>query len=348
MDNRKKVAIVILGWNGRPFLERFLSSVVAYSAAPWCEVVVADNASTDDSVEYVSKNFPNVRVIRNETNEGFAAGYNRALKQVHADYFVLLNQDVEVKAGWLEPVLAVMEQNEQVAAAQPKIKDYNRRNYFEYAGACGGYLDVLGYAFCRGRIFDTVEEDVGQYDTIEEIFWATGACMFIRSDVFFEAGGFDESFFAHQEEIDLCWRIRNTGRKIVCVPGSVVYHVGGGSLPQGNPRKVYLNFRNSLMMMMKNLPIAEVWWKIFLLRLPLDGVAAVYSVWKRKDLKEVVAILKAHGSFYAALPDLLKKRKNIPGKSSSVLSPVVILWQYYIRGRIKFSEINPPPSNRPA
>ncbi|MBL0308580.1 MAG: glycosyltransferase family 2 protein [Bacteroidetes bacterium] len=340
MVTRKKVSVVILAWNGRLFLEKFLPSVIKYSASETIEVVVADNASTDDSVAFVQENYPQVRLIKNTVNEGFASGYNKVLKQIDAEYFILLNQDVEVTEGWIEKVLKSMEEEKDVVAAQPKIRAYHEKDSFEYAGACGGYLDRFGYAFCRGRIFDSIEKDLEQYNTITEIFWATGACLFVKSKTYFKLGGLDDDFFAHQEEIDLCWRIRNTGGKVICVPSSVVYHVGGGSLPQGNPRKTYLNFRNSLMMMFKNLPLSEMLWKVFIVRLSMDGIAAIHSVWKLKSLSDLMAILKAHFAFYISIPALVAKRRAVQNKSSDGLWQRSIVWQYYALRKRKFSDLS--------
>ena len=308
MSTGKKVAVVILSWNGIKFLEQFLPSVVKYTSTDLCEIIVADNISSDGSVEFVRKNYPQISIIQNQRNGGYAGGYNDALKNVTAQYYVLLNQDVEVTPNWVETVIDMMESDDKIAAAQPKLRAYNDREFFEYAGASGGYVDRFGYPFCRGRLFDTVEKDEGQYDDVKEIFWATGACLFIRSDIYWKAGGLDEDFFAHQEEIDMCWRIKNMGYKIICAPASIIYHVGGGSLPQGNARKTYLNFRNNLMMMFKNLPLAALMWKMPF-RMILDGIAAIYSVVKNKNLKDFGAILKAHYSFYMSLPQLIKKRQ---------------------------------------
>lgn len=338
MNNQKKVAVVILSWNGKKFLEQFLPSLVQHTSAELCEIIVADNCSTDDSVPFVKTNYPNIRVIQNIRNAGYAGGYNDALKQVDAKYYVLLNQDIEVTENWVERVVEEMERDENIVAAQPKLRDYYKRDYFEYAGASGGYLDRNSYAFCRGRIFNTIEKDKGQYDDVKEIFWATGACLFVRSEVYWKAGALDEDFFAHQEEIDLCWRMRNMGYKIIIVPSSVIYHVGGGSLPQGNPRKTYLNFRNNLMMMFKNLSSSSLIFKMFW-RFILDGVAAVHSVIKNKNFKDLAAILKAHFSFYAAIPTLIRKRRQIPHPSSVHLTDVNILWQYFFRGKKKYSDL---------
>ena len=248
-----QIAIVILNWNGRHFLEKFLPGVAQHSR-DLARIVVADNASTDDSLAYLKANFPEVDIIRLDQNYGFTGGYNRALQQVQEPYYVLLNSDVEVSEGWLNPLMQFMEKHPEVAACQPKIRSYNDRHLLEHAGAAGGFIDYLGYPFCRGRIYNHLEEDKGQYDQAVPVFWATGACLFIRRDDFRNENGFDEQFFAHMEEIDLCWRLQQSGKQIWVIPQSTVYHVGGGTLPKNNPRKTFFNFRNNLMMLFKNLP----------------------------------------------------------------------------------------------
>jgi len=333
-----KVAIVILAWNGKKYLAQFLPALIKYSPASLSSIIVADNASTDDTVEFVKQNFPEVQIIQNSSNTGFAGGYNEALKKVNAEYYVLLNQDVEVTFNWIEEVIAEMEKSPVIAAAQPKLRAFNNREYFEYAGASGGFVDRFGYAFCRGRVFDSIEKDEGQYDDVKEIFWATGACMFVRSEVYWKAGGLDEDFFAHQEEIDLCWRIRNLGYKIICVPASVVYHVGGGSLPQGNPRKTFLNFRNNNMMMLKNLPLTSVLWKLPV-RALMDALAATYSIVKNRNLVDCRAIAKAELAFFKSIPSIIRKRKKLPHSSSVHLTPVSIVWQYFICHKSKYSDL---------
>ncbi len=338
MNDVKKVAVVILSWNGKKFLEQFLPSVVQHSSPQLCEVIVADNCSTDDSVAFVQANFPTVRIIQNQRNNGFAGGYNDALKHVKSPYYVLLNQDVEVTPNWVEAVIDEMERDKNIAAAQPKLRAFNQRDYFEYAGASGGYLDRNSYAFCRGRIFNEIEKDTGQYDDVKDIFWATGACMFVRSEIYWQAGALDEDFFAHQEEIDLCWRIKNMGYRIIVAPASVVYHVGGGSLPQGNPRKTYLNFRNNLMMMFKNLSGSTLVFRMFW-RFVLDGVAAFHSIFKNGNFNDFGAILKAHFAFYAALPALIKKRNKLPHHSAAHLTNINLLWQHFAKGKKRFSDL---------
>ncbi|MBT5273350.1 MAG: glycosyltransferase family 2 protein [Flavobacteriales bacterium] len=310
-----KTAVVVLNWNGKAWLEKFLPNLVNHSQV--ATVFVADNASTDDSVDYVKINFPTVKIIVNASNGGYAKGYNDVLKQIDAEYFVLINSDIEVTAGWLSPIISLMDSDKQIASCQPKILNYNSKTKFEYAGASGGFIDNLGYPFCRGRIFDDLEQDKGQYNDAVEVFWATGACLFVRSTHFWELGGLDEDFFAHQEEIDLCWRLKNKGYKIMVQPKSVVYHVGGGTLNAGSPFKTHLNFRNNLFMLFKNLPISSLFTTIPM-RLVLDGVAALTFLNKEKGLEHVLAIAKAHFSFYFAIPNLIAKRQKISQKNSLV------------------------------
>ena len=316
METQKiKTAVVVLNWNGKAWLEKFLPNLVNHSQV--ATVFVADNASTDDSVDYVKINFPTVKIIVNASNGGYAKGYNDVLKQIDAEYFVLINSDIEVTAGWLSPIISLMDSDKQIASCQPKILNYNSKTKFEYAGASGGFIDNLGYPFCRGRIFDDLEQDKGQYNDAVEVFWATGACLFVRSTHFWELGGLDEDFFAHQEEIDLCWRLKNKGYKIMVQPKSVVYHVGGGTLNAGSPFKTHLNFRNNLFMLFKNLPTSSLFTTIPM-RLVLDGVAALTFLNKEKGLEHVLAIAKAHFSFYFAIPNLIAKRQKISQKNSFV------------------------------
>jgi GT2 family glycosyltransferase len=332
------VAIVILNWNGKHYLQQFLPSVLAttYTNA---EVIVADNSSTDDSVAWLQQNHPAVRIIVLQQNFGFAKGYNEALKQVQANYYVLLNSDVEVVPAWIEPVMALMETDATIGACQPKILMESNRAVFEYAGGAGGWMDALGYPFARGRIFDTCEEDNGQYDDVAPVFWASGAAMFVRAKLYHECGGLDEYFFAHMEEIDLCWRMQLAGYTVMACPQSVVYHVGGGTLPQGNKRKVYLNFRNNLIMLFKNLPLQQLLWKLPL-RLVLDGLVA----WKgllTGNGSYFMAVLKAHLGFVQWC--LFKQKQRImPVNKSGALHGWLnksIVWAYFIQGKRKFSEI---------
>ena len=300
-----KVAVVILNWNGKELLQKFLPSVLSFSEE--ATVYVADNASTDDSVSFIKNNFPEVTIIQNKINGGYAKGYNDALKNLQEDIFVLLNSDVEVTQNWLSPILKAFKKEPDLVAAQPKILDYKNKDYFEYAGAAGGYIDKLGYPFCRGRIFNTIEKDTGQYDDTKKIFWASGACLFIKRESFQKAGGFDEDFFAHQEEIDLCWRLQTNGGIIKYIGTSKVYHVGGATLTAANSRKTFYNFRNTLLMLFKNVGGATVYF-LLLTRMILDGLAAFQFLLQGK-FKHIFAILKAHISFYSLFFTFLKKRK---------------------------------------
>lgn len=331
------VAIVILNFNGRNYLERFLPSVIASTYANK-KIVLADNASIDDSVEFVRSNFHSVEIILNTQNDGFAGGYNWALKHVEADYYVLLNSDVEVTANWIEPIIELMESDDKIAACQPKLLSYHQPQLFEYAGASGGWIDSLGYPFSRGRIFDVLEKEEHQYDSTEEVFWATGAAMFVRSKLFHTLNGFDGSFFAHQEEIDLCWRMQLAGYKIFVCPKSVVYHVGAGTLPRGG-RKVFLNFRNNLMMMTKNLPLTEKCWK-----LPFRFLLDAISAWKglvTGDLHFFKAIVKAH---WAVVSWWVFGKKEYPASKRPMISlrgvyNGTIVWQHFIRHKQFFRQI---------
>ncbi|MGE5519715.1 MAG: glycosyltransferase family 2 protein [Candidatus Dadabacteria bacterium] len=333
------VAIVILNWNGKHYLEEFLPSVFATSYKNW-RLVVADNASTDDSVDFLQHSYPNVELILLHKNLGFAGGYNEALKKVDADYYVLLNSDVQVTPGWLDKIIELLESNPLNAACQPKILSYKNPHLFEYAGAGGGWLDEFGYPFARGRIFDICEEDHAQYDHTEEVFWATGAAMVIRSNVFHELLGFDEYFFAHQEEIDLCWRMHLAGYKVFCCTDSVVYHVGGGTLPRGNSRKTLLNFRNNQIMMAKNMSWREKWWKIPF-RLFLDQVSALKGLLGGEG-GYFIAILNAHAAFVYWIVFGNKKWKPKKTKLLSLLPGVYngnIVWQHFVNKKRYFRQI---------
>lgn len=338
MISSPSVAVVILNWNGRPFLEKFLPSVLK-STYDNFSVIVADNASDDDSIDFLKTNYPAIKILLSNINEGFAKGYNTALKKVSADYYILLNSDVEVTAGWIEPVISLMQSDEKIAACQPKILSYTEKNKFEYAGASGGFIDKLGYPFSRGRIFETCETDNGQYDNAIQIFWATGAALFVKAKVFHELNGFDDFFFAHQEEIDLCWRMQRKGYKIYVVPSSIVYHVGGGTLPMGNRKKVFLNFRNNLVMMTKNLPVAEKIWKIPL-RIFLDVVAAYRSLIDG-NFSTFISIASAH-MHYAGWILIGKKGEKFSKLKMKKILPVYdgsIVWQYFVKKKKTFSEI---------
>ena len=336
--NYPSVAIVILNYNGRNYLERFLPSVLASTYANK-RVIVADNASADDSLQLLQAHFNTVEIILLDKNYGFAEGYNKALKRVEADYYVLLNSDVEVTPEWIEPIIALMQNNEHVAACQPKVLSYHQKDQFEYAGAAGGWIDYLGYPFARGRVFEECEKDTGQYNDNAEVFWATGAAMFVKATVFNSLKGFDSFFFAHMEEIDLCWRIQLLGYKIMCCPGSIVYHVGGGTLPKGNSRKAFLNFRNNLIMLCKNLPFKEKLWKLPV-RFFLDAVFA----WKcllAGDRASFVAVAKAHGAlikWWFTKKDIPKLPKK-PLKNLNAVYASSIVWAYFINRKKRFSEI---------
>jgi GT2 family glycosyltransferase len=333
-----KVAIVILNWNGRKYLEQFLPAVLATQYSNY-KVIVADNGSTDDSINFLQTNFPSVGIISLEKNYGFAKGYNLALKKVVADYYMILNSDVEVKEDWLQPMVSLLENNKTIAACQPKLLTFNNTLLFEYAGGAGGWIDKYGYPFAKGRIFNVFEEDHGQYNSAEPIFWASGAALFIRAKVFQEMNGFDEYFFAHQEEIDLCWRIQLAGYKIYSCPSSVVYHVGAATLKKENPLKTYLNFRNNRIMLSKNVPLAtKIWLMPF--RSLLDGISA----WKgllTGDGAYFLAIIKAHISFlkwwfFDKKESVFPKSRG--GKLSGVY-PHSVIWQHFIKKKRFFSEI---------
>ena len=334
-----KVAVVILNFNGASMLARFLPSVIEYS--PGAEIVVADNASTDDSVALVKRDFPTVRLVALDRNYGFAGGYDKALEKVDAEYFLLLNSDVEVTPGWLEPLLSFMERTPAVVACQPKILAYNDKASFEYAGASGGFIDRYGYPYCRGRLFDTVERDNGQYDDVCRVFWATGAAMMVRSSVFRSAGGFDERFFAHMEEVDLCWRMAARGGEIYVVPQSRVYHVGGATLNKSNPRKTFLNFRNNLLMLYKNLPQGELR-RVMCVRALLDYVAAFKFLLAGAvgDFKAVLDARREYRQLRAGYESVRKQNLEVALPSAVLLrSRFLLLWQYYIKGKKRFSQL---------
>ena len=331
-------AIVILNFNGRSFLEQFLPFVLSSTYSPF-EVIVADNASTDDSLVLMAEMFPAVRVIRLPENWGFAKGYNEALRQVTADYYVLLNSDVEVEPGWMEPVIELMESDAGIGACQPKMLMYHDRSSFEYAGAAGGWLDVLGYPFARGRVFDYCERDQGQYDAVEPVFWASGAALFIRAALYHQLGGLDNYFFAHQEEIDLCWRLQLAGYRVMACPASRVYHVGGGTLPKGNERKVFLNFRNNLIMLAKNLPPAQAFLKVFL-RILMDAISAWKSLFDG-EATYFIAIMQAHWGFLKWF--FWDRSKSVfpaqKGRAALGWYGKSIVWKHFVEGKKYFSQI---------
>ena len=351
----KDTAVVILNWNGRKMLEQYLPSVIEYSSDV-AQVIVAENASTDDSVQYLTEQFPQVQTIILDQNYGFAEGYNKALRKVDARYFMLLNSDVEVTPNWLKPLIDFLDEHDEVAAVQPKLRAVADKEAFEYAGASGGFLDRLGYPFCRGRLFEVVEKDQGQYDTPMEVHWATGACMLVRAMDFWAVNGFDERFFAHNEEIDLCWRMRIEGRKIFCLPTTYVYHVGGGTLPKKNPRKTFLNFRNNLTMLYKNLPDEDLS-SVMRWRWVLDRVAAMKMLLLEGHWAECKAVFQARHAFRkwrhdfrtpsSSSQQLSQQSPNIHeettsssnGKCQGRLSPFSLLWQFYIKGHKHFSDL---------
>ena len=338
----KKVAVIILNWNGEKLLREFLPSVIATTDSTIADVIVADNGSTDSSVELLRNEFPQVKVLEFSENYGFAEGYNRAIKETNYPYTILLNSDVATTDGWVNPLYEQMEANPNIGACQPKIRAYTNKSHFEYAGAAGGFIDCNGYPYCRGRIFDSVEEDKGQYDDIIPIFWATGAALMVRSELYLKVGGLDKDFFAHMEEIDLCWRLRTMGRAIVCIAESTAYHLGGATLNQGNPRKTFLNFRNNLLMLYKNLPEDELksvmrmrWW--------LDMLAAMQFLAKF-DFANFKAVLRANREFRRMKPDfeadrqLNLSRRKIKGRVPERCD-FSILWQYYAKGKKTYQEL---------
>ena len=336
-----KTAIVILNWNGVHFLRDFLPGVINNSVTSETKVFVADNGSSDDSISFIKELLEDEYIIKLDKNYGFALGYKLALEKIKAEYFVLLNSDVEVTENWIKPVIGLMEKDQNIAASMPKIKSFDNRNYFEYAGGAGGFIDKFGYPFCRGRIITEIEIDKGQYDDVCQIFWATGACLFVRSATYFEVGGLDGDFFAHMEEIDLCWRINNAGYKVIVQPAVTVYHVGGGTLPNNNPRKIYYNFRNSLFMLYKNLP-GKNFKRTLLFRLTLDGFAALKFL-LTGQIPFFMAVIKAHTHFWISLRNLEKKRKFvktlIADKRAFQPSPVFLLTSFFIKKRKTFNDL---------
>ncbi|MCC6372959.1 MAG: glycosyltransferase family 2 protein [Bacteroidia bacterium] len=339
--NNPIVAVVILNYNGKTFLQKFLPSVIKHS--PNAIIYIADNGSSDDSLGFVTTNFPDVKTIQNGGNYGYAKGYSLALKQITADYFVLLNSDVEVTENWLNPVIDLMETDKKIAACQPKILDYQNKQLFEYAGAAGGFIDKYAYPFCRGRLFNHIEEDHLQYNNAFEVFWATGACLFVRASAFWHCGGLDDDYFAHMEEIDLCWRMKNFGFKIYVQPQSVIYHVGGGTLNKLSKRKTFLNFRNNLTTLTKNHPPKNLLPKI-IFRMVLDGVAAFKFLLDGQP-KHFFAVIRAHFAYYAWLPKILTKRKQLQNTKDfkycfNHIYKGNVVAEYFIRGKKKFTDLN--------
>jgi hypothetical protein len=335
-----KVSIVILNWNGRSFLEKFLPGVTAHSLMNDTEVIVVDNGSSDDSIPFLQEQGNRIRVIAFDRNHGFAPGYEKALRMISATYYLLLNSDVEVTPGWLEPLVALMDADPSVAACMPKIKAFNQKEYFEYAGAAGGYIDLFGYPFCRGRILSSLEKDLGQYDKSAEIFWASGACMLVRASAYFEAGELDGDFFAHMEEIDLCWRFKRLGYSIICCSDSVVYHVGGGTLPNNNPHKLYLNYRNNLFLLCKNQPGHEL---IFVLplRILFDWMSALMYLPSSRAF--FGSVIRAHLSFFTSLPALVMKRRRVNRIAKKGSWPQIfkgsIVFEFFFREVRFFSQL---------
>ena len=321
----KKIAVVVLNWNGVELLKQFLPSIVQHSEQ--ATIYLADNNSKDDSIQMVTEQFPSIKIIKNDANYGYANGYNMALKNVEEEYYALVNSDIEVTENWLDPILSIFDNKTEIAIIQPKILDFKNKSNFEYAGAAGGFIDQYGFPFCRGRVFATIENDNQQYDDEQEIFWASGACFFIRKEVYQKLNGFDGDFFAHQEEIDLCWRAFNLGYKVNYTYKSVVYHVGAATLNQSNPKKTFLNFRNSLVMLVKNLPKSKLISVIFI-RLCLDGLAGIQFILKGK-FKHCFAILKAHFHFYHLISKNLQKRNS--SQKENYYHTKSIVYSYFIR-----------------
>lgn len=337
----KKISVILLNWNGRKLLGEFLPTVLLHSLSDECEVIIADNGSDDDSVEFLKTNFPDVPLILLDKNYGFADGYNKAIQQVNSEYVVLLNSDVETTENWAQTLTDFMDAHPDVAAVQPKIRAYKNKNQFEYAGAAGGFIDVYGYPFCRGRILEVLEEDNGQYDSVLPIFWATGACMCIRRKDYTEAGGLDARFFAHMEEIDLCWRLNARGKKVMCVPQSVVYHVGGASLSKENPKKTYLNFRNNLLMIYKNVE-PNVFLKTFVTRYFLDFLAYIHLL-LQGNFKNAHSVIEAHADFLKMRSSYKHiRRENLRKASVKYIDTQYhksILWSFYLKGKKTYSSV---------
>ena len=333
----KLISIVLLNWNGKKLLQKFLPTLIKNSKG--IDIYVVDNNSNDDSIRYLQENFNSVKIIHHKQNLGYAKGYNDAIKNINTKYLVLINSDIETTKNWYQPIIDLMEKQIKIAACQPKVLDYNNKNYFEYAGASGGFIDLFGYPFCRGRIFNFLESDKSQYDDDKEVFWATGACLFIKKSSFDEVNGFDEDYFAHQEEIDLCWRLKNKGYKIMVCPKSVVYHVGGGTLEKSSSFKTYLNFRNNLLTLYKNLTKIELIW-ILPVRFILDGVAGISFLIKKNGFSHLIAVVKAHISFYSKLPKYFIKRKKIKQKANLTgRLKLLILLKFHLFRIRKFNDL---------
>lgn len=340
-QHTKKVAIVILNWNGAKLLEEFLPSVIEHSPSDMSEIVVADNGSTDNSLAVLREKFPSVRTIPLDRNYGFAEGYNKAIHEIDNEYVVLLNSDVEVTPGWLDAPLSALEADPAIAAAQPKILSWHNRDYFEYAGAAGGYMDIYGYPYCRGRVLHVVEKDHGQYDTTADILWATGACLFVRTDIYKEVGGLDAEFFAHQEEVDMCWRLRSRGYRLVCTPQSVVYHVGGATLKAESPRKTFLNFRNNLLMIYKNLPERDLK-RVMRARFFLDYIAAAKFL-LCGHARNAKAVYDARKTFHRMRPEYAARRKENLALTTLADIPELmrrsLILSFYLKGKKTFTQL---------
>ncbi len=336
-----QTAIVILNWNGEKLLPEFLPSVIKHSQLDGTEIIVADNGSSDRSMALLEEQFPEVTRLQLPENYGFARGYNEALRQIDAKYYILLNSDVEVTEGWLKPMIEILEKDDSVAAVQPKILSWHKKDEFEYGGAAGGFIDKLGFPFCRGRILDVVEKDNGQYNDEVNIFWASGACFAVRASLYHKTGGFDSDFWAHMEEIDLCWRLKNFGYQIRYTPYSQVYHLGGGSLPYNNPRKLFLNFRNSLFMLYKNCPANRLF-KVIVVRMILDGIAA-FKLLAEGNFKGISAVLKAHYALYSNWDRLKAKRRKLKTESTPKWHDEILckslIWKFYIEKKKTFTEL---------
>jgi GT2 family glycosyltransferase len=332
-----KLAIVILNWNGQKYLSQFLPALLRF-IPDYAEVIVADNASFDNSVSFLKETYPSIRIIQNSENGGFSKGYNQALQQIEAEYYCLLNSDIEVTENCIEPVVDLLDNNPDVAVVQPKLLSYKNRECFEYSGASGGFIDYLGYPFCRGRVFENLEKDNGQHNDAIEVFWATGAAMFVRSNIFHKLNGLDEDFFAHMEEIDFCWRVKNLGYKIMVEPKSLIYHIGGGTLPKNNSKKTYLNFRNNLFLLQKNLPSKNIF-PVFLVRFPLDLIAAFFFLFQG-HFNDTWSVFRAQLSFLRQFPKMKRKRLNINPQVYKQTFQESIVFNRYIKKRTKFDGKN--------
>ncbi len=340
IQDRPKLAVVVLSYNGKELLRKFLPPILA-TRTPYTKVYVVDNASIDGTFDFVKNEFPEIELIRLEINRGFTNGYVESLPMIDAEYYALVSSDVEVSKGWIEPIINLMDSDRKIGICQPKIKSYNDKTSFEYSGAAGAYMDMFGYPFCRGRLFFTVEQDLGQYNDNKEVFWCSGACMFIKSEVYHSIGGFDNEYYAHMEDIDLSWRVKNAGYKVMVCPQAEVFHVGGHIISYGSPAKVFRNYKNGLIMLVKNLPFNELWW-IIPSRFVLDGIAGLRALLQGNP-KETKAILHAHWEFYMGLRHWLRKRKEA---QKSVNNPNRVGWfqrsvvlAYFIKGKQKYSDL---------